>query len=151
MPPSASRDVDDAVERAVARAQGSVVEAYRQATAARGDAIYPQVLLACALAGEDEYGFFGADEIAEPLSRILGRPTKPLTFAKHLDRMAADERGPVLEKQQGTGPRRYRFENPLLQPYVLMRGLSEGAVRPQRSHLKLLLTGVHSIVKVSDF
>ena len=123
------RDVDAAVERAVARAQGSVVDAYRQATAAKGDAIYPQVLLACALAGEDEYGFFGAAEIAEPLSKILGRPCTPLTFARHLDRMSASERGPVLEKHGGAGARRYRFENPLLQPYVLMRGLSEGAVR----------------------
>ncbi len=123
------RDVDAAVERAVARAQGSVVESYRQATEAKGDAIYPQVLLACALAGEDEYGFFGADEIAEPLSKILGRPCKPLTFARHLDRMSASARGAVLEKHEGGGGRRYRFENPLLQPYVVMRGLSEGAVR----------------------
>ncbi len=123
------RDVDSAVERAVARAQGSVVEAYRRATTAKGDALYPQVLLACALAGEDEYGFFGAEEVSEPLSKILGRPCKPLTFARHLDRMSAEARGPVLEKHEGVGARRYRFENPLLQPYVLMRGLSEGAVR----------------------
>ena len=125
----AVRDVDTAVERAVARAQGSVVDSYRQATTAKGDAIYPQVLLACALAGEDEYGFFGAAEITEPLSKILGRPCTPLSFARHLDRMSASTRGAVLEKHEGAGARRYRFENPLLQPYVLMRGLSEGAVQ----------------------
>ena len=123
------RDVDEAVERAVARAQGSVVEAYRQATAAKGDAIYPQVLLACALAGEDQYGYSGADEITEPLSKILGRPCKPLTFARHLDRMSRVGPRAGAREARVPGARRYRFENPLLQPYVLMRGLSEGAVR----------------------
>ena len=123
-----ARDVDAAVERAVERAQGSVVEAYRQATAAKGGAIYPEVLLACALVEEDEFGFFRAAEVTEPLSKILGRPCPPLTFARHLDRMSASARGGVLEKHGGAGARRYRFENPLLQPYVLMRGLAEGTV-----------------------
>ena len=108
----AVRDVDAAVERAVARAQGSVVESYRQATTAKRAAIYPQVLLACALAGEDEYGFFGAAEFAEPLSKLLGRPCTPLTFAKHLDRMSASTRGAVLEKHEGRG----RASLPLREP-----------------------------------
>jgi energy-coupling factor transporter ATP-binding protein EcfA2 len=124
-----ARDVDAAVERAVSRAQGSVVESYRQATAAKGDAIYPQVLLACALANEDEFGFFGSAEVSEPLSKILGREMTPLAFARHLDRMSDESRGAILQKHGDAGGRRYRFENPLLQPYVLMRGLSEGAVR----------------------
>ena len=123
------RDVDEAIERAVARAQSSVVEAYRRATSAKGDALYPQVLLACALANEDEFGFFGVAEVTEPLTRILGKESKALAFARHLDRMSGAERGGVLEKHEGAGARRYRFDNPLLQPYVLMRGLSEGKVR----------------------
>jgi hypothetical protein len=87
------------------------------------------VLLASALADEDEYGFFGAAEVSAPLEKILGRPCKPVTFARHLDRLSTGVRGGVLQKQSGTGRVRYRFENPLLQPYVAMRGLSEGVVR----------------------
>jgi energy-coupling factor transporter ATP-binding protein EcfA2 len=127
----AARDVDAAVERAIERAQQSLVEAYRVATATSGerDTLYPQVLLASALAEEDEYGFFGASEVSAPLEKILGRPCKPVTFARHLDRLSTEVRGGVLQKQSGTGRVRYRFENPLLQPYVAMKGLSEGVVR----------------------
>jgi hypothetical protein len=46
-----------------------------------------------------------------------GKPTKTPAFARHLDRLAAESR-----------KLRYRFENPLLQPYVVMRGVSEGVV-----------------------
>jgi hypothetical protein len=99
------------------------------ATSGERDTMYPQVLLASALADEDEYGFFGAADVSAPLETILGRPCKPVTFARHLDRLSSDARGGVLQKQSGTGRVRYRFENPLLQPYVAMRGLSEGVVR----------------------
>jgi Cdc6-like AAA superfamily ATPase len=125
----AARDVDAAVERAIERAQQSLVDSYRVATSGERDTMYPQVLLASALADEDEYGFFGAADVSAPLEKILGRPCKPVTFARHLDRLSSDARGGVLQKQSGSGRVRYRFENPLLQPYVAMRGLSEGVVR----------------------
>jgi hypothetical protein len=124
-----ARDVDAAVERAIERAQQSLVDAYRVATSGDRDTMYPQVLLASALADEDEYGFFGTSDVSAPLEKILGRPSKPVTFARHLDRLSSDARGGVLQKQSGSGPVRYRFENPLLQPYVAMKGLSEGVVR----------------------
>ena len=123
-----ARDVDGAVERAIERAQQSLVDAYRLATTGERETIYPQVLLASALADEDEYGFFGAADVSVPLEKILGRPCKPVTFARHLDRLSTDARGGVLQKQGGSGRVRYRFDNPLLQPYVAMRGLSEGVV-----------------------
>ncbi len=85
-------------------------------------------MLACALAGEDEFGFFGAAEVTEPLSKILGKPCTPLTFGRHLDRMRRLNAGRSSCSASRAAARRYRFENPLLQPYVLMRGLAEGAV-----------------------
>jgi Cdc6-like AAA superfamily ATPase len=126
-----ARDVDAAVERAIERAQQSLVDSYRVATSGDRDTMYPQVLLASALADEDEYGFFGASDVSGPLEKILGRPCKPVTFARHLDRLSGDARGGVLQKATGSGRVRYRFENPLLQPYVAMKGLSEGVVRVQ--------------------
>ena len=35
----------------------------------------------------------------------------------------------VLQRRQEAGSDRFRFVNPLLQPYVVMRGLSEGLVK----------------------
>jgi Cdc6-like AAA superfamily ATPase len=122
-------DVDVAVGRALERAQQSVVEAYQEATADTRKSIYPQVLLACALAPEDDFGLFAASDVCEPLSRIVGKPYKIAAFARHLDELARESRGEVLQKH-GTGrTTRYRFLNPLLQPYVAMRGVSDGLVR----------------------
>lgn len=123
------RHVNAAVTRAIDRVQQSVAEAYREAVSGRPGSIYPQVLLACALAEEDEFGFFAPSDVGEPLSRILHKPCTTATFARHLERLSSESRGAILQKHGGAGAARYRFVNPLLQPYVAMRGLSEGVVR----------------------
>jgi hypothetical protein len=122
------RHVDAAVKRAIGRAQQSIVEAYRGAAEGRPGSIYPQVVLASALADQDEFGFFAPSDVREPLSRILGRPCKTVTFARHLERLSGESRGAILQKHAATGTSRYRFVNPLLQPYVTMRGVAGGLV-----------------------
>jgi hypothetical protein len=52
-------------------------------------------------------------------------------FARHLERLADTARGNVLQKQGAGRTSRFRFVNPLLQPYVAMRGVSEGVVKVQ--------------------
>jgi hypothetical protein len=124
-------DVDHAVRRAIDRAQQSIMDAYRRATTSGRRSLYPQVLLASALASEDEYGFFSAADVRERLASLTGKEQPTGSFAQHLDELARDERGPVLQKRGSPRQFRYRFVNPLLQPYVVMRGLSEGAVSPK--------------------
>ena len=124
-----ARDVDVAVGRALERAQQSVVEAYEDATADTRRSIYPQVLLACALAPENDYGLFTPADVREPLGRILGKDLKTTEYARHLERLSDASRGNVLHKQGAGRTCRFRFVNPLLQPYVAMRGVSEGLVR----------------------
>jgi len=123
------RDVDAAVTRAIERAQQSIVEAYRGAVSGRPGTIYPQVLLACALAEEDEFGFFASSDVREPLSKILRKPSETSTFARHLERLSSESHGAILQRSSVAGTARYRFVNPLLQPYVAMRGISDGVVR----------------------
>lgn len=123
------RDVDAAVMRAIERAQQSIVEAYREAVIGRPGAIYPQVLLACALAEEDEFGYFASSDVREPLSKILHKPSRPSTFARHLEQLSSESHGSILQRSGSVGATRYRFVNPLIQPYVAMRGISEGFVR----------------------
>lgn len=124
-----TRHVDAAVARAIDRAQQSIVEAYREAVAGRPGSIFPQVLLACALADEDEFGFFASADVREPLSRILDKPSKASTFARHLEALSGESRGSILQRSRGARTARYRFVNPLLQPYVAMRGIADGIVR----------------------
>ncbi len=120
------RDVDAAVARAIDRAQQSVTEAYYKATSGDGDA-RRRVLLACALADEDDFGFFSANDLDEPLGRIGGEGADSLED----DLLALARSEAVLQRRKAAGADRYRFVNPLLQPYVVMRGLSEGLVKPR--------------------
>jgi Cdc6-like AAA superfamily ATPase len=124
-------DVQVAVEEAIEKTQQSVLETYRRATAETRATLYPKVVLACAMARGDEYGFFGVTDVSEPLGEISGKRYTAKSFAHHLDELAGPDRGNLLQKRSGLGNARYRFGNPLLQPYVLMRGLAEGAVAPE--------------------
>jgi AAA ATPase domain len=118
------RDVEAAVARAIDRAQQSVTDAYYRATAGDGDG-RRRVLLACALAEEDDFGFFSEEDLGEPLDKIGAGPGESLE--QDLQELARTEA--VLQRRKDAGAARYRFVNPLLQPYVVMRGLSDGLVK----------------------
>lgn len=119
----AMRDVEAAIARAIDRAQQSVTEAYYRATAGDGDG-RRRVLLACALAVEDDFGFFSAADLDEPLGKVGGEGER---LEQNLVELAKSEA--ILQRRKQAGSDRYRFVNPLLQPYVVMRGLSEGLVK----------------------
>ena len=59
-------------------------------------------------------------------SAIMKRRYDIPAFARHLNALCEIERGPVLQKRGITRKFRFRFLNPLLEPYVIMRGISSG-------------------------
>jgi Cdc6-like AAA superfamily ATPase len=122
-----SRDMEAAVERAIDRAGQSVAAAYHRAVEDE-EGRRRQVLLACALAEEDEFGFFSTGDVEGPLGQIGSERLEDDVLSGELDELADGEEEPVLQRG-GAGRRLYRFANPLLQPYVLMRGLSDGLVK----------------------
>lgn len=120
-------DAKAGIQSALSKTQQSVLDAYQMATVGqRKGTLFRQVLLACAIAEVDEQGYFVSAAVREPLSKIMGRHYDIPGFSQHLDKFSSDPtRGPVLEKA-GTSRRfRFRFANPLLQPYVIMRGLAD--------------------------
>lgn len=120
-----TKHVQAAIIKSTERTQESIANLYYSATySAREKNIYKQVLLACALATADDRGFFAATAVREALSRILGRKVEIPQFAGHLNSFA-EKRGPVLSKFGAQRKFRYRFTNPLLQPYVVMRGFED--------------------------
>jgi Cdc6-like AAA superfamily ATPase len=122
-------DVQRAMESAVAKTQASIQSDYSKAiTSSRKEAQYEQVLLACAMAATDSLGWFYPRDVRGPLGRILNKPCKIEAFARHLHSFSGESRGHVLIKDDLSARPRYRFENPLLQPYVIMRGLSAGMI-----------------------
>ncbi len=119
-------DAVKSIEAAVHQAQQSIMVAYDVATASlRPESLLKQVLLACAMAPVDELGYFAAADVRDPLSRIMGRTYNTPAFARHLVQFCDSSRGAILQR---TGKRyhyRYRFSNPLMQPYVLINGFHQ--------------------------
>jgi Cdc6-like AAA superfamily ATPase len=121
------RHVDEAEEVCLEKVDASLMNQYYRATQShRSGNIYKEVLLACALAEPDERGYFPAKAVEFPLSTIMKKPYTTEMFGQHLKKLNEAERGKVLELD-GTPRRfRYRFEEPLMQPYVILRGLKDG-------------------------
>lgn len=107
--------------------EATVREHYKRATATgRKDATYKEVLTACALTSTDEQGYFRPVDVCEPLSRVLGKPATLASFSSKLSAFAKPNRDHVLTCNQRGGRPRYRFSNPLLQPYTILRGVKDG-------------------------
>ena len=118
-------DVTSAIETAIEHAQQSIVTSYHQATSSPRGNLYSEVLLSCALAKTDELGYFPASNVRAPMTKIMGRQYDIPAFSQHLNDFCDGKRGTILQK---TGhPRRYRFRfvNPLMEPFVVMKGISK--------------------------
>lgn len=123
-----SADFDEAITGAVSDTHETIRETYQKATLATKATEFPYVLLAAASANTDESGTFRATDLIAPLERITRRPWKVPNFTYHLGKLCSLERGNILEKL-GTPKRyRYRFTNPLMRPYILMKGYSQGDI-----------------------
>jgi len=125
--------VQMAIHEAIDKTQASIQSDYSKAThSSRREALYKQVLLACALADTDDLGWFYPRDVKVPLQRILARdqPYGIEQFARHLAAFCTSKHGPVLIRDNSLARPRYRFENPLVQPYVLIRGLDEKLILP---------------------
>ena len=122
-------DATEAIAAAVHQAQRSLMVAYDTATASlRPESLLKQVLLACAMAPVDELGYFAASDVRGPLSMIMGRQYDSPAFARHLSQFCDKSRGAILQRTGRRYHYRYRFSDPLIQPYVLISGFHQGLI-----------------------
>jgi len=122
--------VHAALERALTSTQQSVLTMYETAVrSAKKDNLFGKVLLACALAETNELGEFAAQDVRNHLSNIAGRKLEIPSFAQHLKEFTEDKRGPVLLKTGIPRLYRYKFLEPLLQPYVIMQGIRSKLIK----------------------
>jgi hypothetical protein len=118
------QDVETSIERVVKKSQHTILTAYNRATrSAHEDALFGHVLLACALAKKDELGLFPARAVAHPLSLITGKTYDIPAFAKHLKKFS-DKESAILQKHGEKKKYFYRFDDPMMQPFVILTGLS---------------------------
>lgn len=119
-------DVEHAIRDAVESAQQSLRDNYRKAVSSpQSGNLFGQVLLACARATTDNFGYFAAADVREPMSKIMGKVYEIPSFARHLSSFCQPKRGNVLRKEGEKHRYRYRFSDPLMQPFVIMKGIIE--------------------------
>jgi Cdc6-like AAA superfamily ATPase len=122
------QDVDNAINEGLQSSQQSLKNSYEAATHSNNSrAQFRHVLTACALARVDDAGFFMPAAVREPLSSILKRPIHIANFQDTL-RDFAETRGEILERVGEPRSYRFRFHNPAMQPYVIMRGIRDNII-----------------------
>ena len=122
-------DVDFALSSALGEINFSLRSDYDKATFSPSkETIYAHVLMACALAPAGDFGYFTPAAVRDPLSAMRGKTYRIPGFAKHLTSFTTPERGRMLQKEGARRRFRYRFSNPLMQPFVVMKGLASGII-----------------------
>ena len=96
---------------------------YRDATRSNQGNNFQQSLLACALARTDDEGYFVANDVVEPYSAIMKDKKRIAHFERHLKRFSSDEGGNVLVQKGGERQQTFRFRDPMMQPYIIIRGI----------------------------
>lgn len=123
----AEADVDRAITGILSSSQNTLKNDYETATRSNQErARFRQILTACALARTDESGYFTAKQVQGPLAAILKKPIGIDGFNPNLKELASSKRGDVLQQIGSERIYRYRFKNPAMQPYVIMKGINDG-------------------------
>ena len=117
-------DVESSMGSFIDNSETLFKDGYREATRSNQDNFFQQSLLACALAKTDDDGFFTANDLVEPYSAIMKEKKRIAHFDKHLRRFSSDEGGNILLRRGGDRQQRFRFTDPMMQPYVIIRGIN---------------------------
>jgi Cdc6-like AAA superfamily ATPase len=121
-------DLHSAVSE-TAKTKHTVAQSYYTAIASAHKAnTYKMTLLACALSPSDDQGLFQASEAARTMAMLQGRDCKVSDIQRHLNEFISAKRGAALQREGSCRRYRYRFTNPLLQPYTIIHSLSEKLV-----------------------
>jgi Cdc6-like AAA superfamily ATPase len=86
--------------------------------------LYAKVLRACALARTDELGYFRAADVVAPMSSIMQKKYEVPSFRRHLFEFCDRKRGPVLTSIGEPRSVRFRFKDPMMQPFVIIHDIS---------------------------
>lgn len=121
--------VAKAMHCAIQDSEREMQSCYYEATRSRQPkSLFDRTLAACALAIHDEFGYFTAADVRGPLSALRNTPVDIPGFLAHLDRFTDPSKGGILESSGQKHQRRYRFRDPLMQPFVIIKSLDLGLI-----------------------
>jgi Cdc6-like AAA superfamily ATPase len=118
-------DVLTVTATAVTKSHSILSMYHKAATSPQPANLYADVLLACALTTPDVLGFFAPADISSSMSAIMGKRYYVPAYVRHLNEFCDSKRGPVLHKVGEAYKARYRFVDPLMQPFIILKALSE--------------------------
>ncbi len=107
----------------------SLSHGYEQATYSPRRTRLKEVLLACAISKLGDMGDFSPSDVRESYSKIIGEEVNVDRFNPQLTSLATSREILIREGQERRW--RYRFRDPLMEPYVLLEGLKSGAIAPE--------------------
>jgi hypothetical protein len=118
-----------AIPECINQTAQSLREQYHQATMSpRKGHIYREVLLAAALAEADDLGYFAPADLKKPLSALLRADAPVSLFGQHLKNLCQIDRGTILQQMGSPRKYRYRFEEPMMQSFIILQGLQNGLI-----------------------
>lgn len=121
-------DVDAAIAEVLQSAQQTLKDAYELSTRSNNTrALFRHVLTACALAKVDDAGYFMPASVRDPYANILKKQVDIANFQDNL-RDFAEKKGQILQRTGESRGYRFRFRDPAMQPYVIMRGIRDGLI-----------------------
>lgn len=123
------KDLRAAVQEAHQEADHSIRRAYQVATASARETTFPDVLYAAAKASCDEFGFFRLSDMAKVPLDSTGKCLKVQALQYPVSKLIADDRGNILIREGEKKRYRYRFKNPMMKQYIILRqAISRGEI-----------------------
>jgi Cdc6-like AAA superfamily ATPase len=122
-------DVMEGLKIGLAKLDRSLSRAYEQATYSPRKTRLKEVLLACAVTKLGDMGDFSPSDVRAPYSRIIKEDVNVDRFNPQLTSLATSR--DILVREGEERRWRYRFRDPLMEPYVLLEGLQSGAITPE--------------------
>lgn len=116
-------DVEASMDAFIEEVEVTFRDAYRDATRSNQSNYFRQSLLACALAKTDDEGWFTANDVLAPYSAIMKAKKTISHYEKHLARFSSADGGNILQRRGGERQQQFRFTDPMMQPYVILRGI----------------------------
>lgn len=123
------KDVMNGLEIGLAKLDRSLSRAYHEATYSPRKTRHKEVLLACSVAKLGDMGDFAPADVRSPYSQIIGEGVDIDRFNQQLTQLATTR--DILVREGEERRWRYRFRDPLMEPYVLLQGLQSGAITPE--------------------
>lgn len=116
-----------AINESVENVNQSIRHAYQKATiSSKGKSKFKDVVSACALVVEDEYGSFCTNDLIESYYKITGHAVSRESLTYNLSNLCKEERGEILRKVGSSKNIRYRFANPLMKVYAKLKLFQTG-------------------------